>query len=1387
MARSKSSADSLDKARQVRISTLGRFKVEIDGQPLRFGTKAQRKPLELLKVVIALGGESVPVETLTESLWPDSEGDKAYNSFSTTLNRLRKMIGREALHLQDGRLALDPHLCWVDALETMGLISSAERATSAGDRDAAWDHLQAALSLYQGPFLDGEFDPPEILSARDKMHSHLMGRIEELGQFLDQNEQAEKAISLYQKGLAVDDLAESIYQRLLGIYLRKGRLAEGIAAYQRCRQILQAKLQVDPAPETEQAYQSILKAQEQHTSSSITPGESSPEPPSEQPPELTTTYSETPRSAGERRQATVLFSDLSGYTAMNEKLDPEEVQEIMSRIKSEAVKIVENHGGIVSQFVGDEVLALFGIPTAHEDDPRRAVTAALELHESARNLSGEVESKIGRSLRMHTGIHSGLIVTSLRDDRDGRIGVTGDTVNVGAHLASKAKADEILLSAETYKLVAPYFNTEALKPFKMKGRSQALTPYRVTGKSQVETRLEASEKRGFTVFSGRERELEALCNFLEKASGGEGQFVTVAGEAGVGKSRLFYEFHHGLDRDRITVLEGRCQSYGGEIAYLPFVDILRQGLRLREEGSPSEMREKAISNIRSIDAALEGHIPYFLQLLSLPGKDHRLPLRPQGDEQRRAFEEALAAFITLNSQHMPVVVLLEDWHWADEASVSALHFLKSFVGSHPLLIMVSCRPEQALQWGSPVGFTAIALNPVQVGATENILKFIFQAVMLPERLGVLIHERTGGNPLFIEEIGHALIEEGSVRVINGQANLTKPLENLALPNTVQAVIRSRVDRLEQDEQEILGLASVVGREFSQGILENVLSDPSGLRASLEELTSQELIQRIRVVPEIEYMFKHVFTQEVVYETLLLQRRKQLHALVGASIEASYSDRLPEYYEALADHFDRGEVWDKAVEFRVKAGIKARNNHLIGPALNQLDRAKDILENRTPELHWKVRYDLYLERSEVLGETAQWPLAYRELEVAEEITRQEGDRLLQQKTMSRRANAAFWGYMFDEAVTILAELEQLVVGDSETMLGVKSLQAFVFFMVDKPTAALAKEKETLELLGRVPNSPHFARASVIMGYFNRFRGDHRKAMEYFERAQPIQKELEGFGANVTTMVHYCIALSEQGQFEKAIGLMREALKTALEADSLYALLRLNNTLGWALALIFQLDQAIEYNEAALADADNLLGSETRTLFEIDSFARLNLADIHMIQGDLDTAKGYLETVYQNAGKDVYFMAQTRWKPRCLITLGEIWLRLEKPKKTEAFLAELEAQGYTELFPFKKHQVRANRLRGALLLSQGQPEDAEAEVKLALERALQLENPTEIWKSQQALGDLYKERGKAKLAKTQYRNAVKVIEGIANGLTNPELREGFLQSKPIRELFAQSKGV
>ena len=279
---------------------------------------------------------------------------------------------------------------------------------------------------------------------------------------------------------------------------------------------------------------------------------------------LTPTSQPSPTAVpeGERRQATVLFSDLSGFTAMSEQLDPEEVQGLMRRLKDRAVEIVESHGGIVSQFVGDEVLALFGIPTAHEDDPVRAVRAALEIHELARDLSPEVEEKIRRPLCMHTGIDTGLVVTSTADVRDGTIGVTGDTVNTGARLKALAEDDTILLSPETQHLVADFFDTEPLDATELKGKAEAVTPYRVTGRTAVSSRFQAAEARGFTPYTGREEERATLQRCLQKAIAGDGQFVTVMGEAGVGKSRLLYEFRHAVDREQVTVLEGRCQIHG---------------------------------------------------------------------------------------------------------------------------------------------------------------------------------------------------------------------------------------------------------------------------------------------------------------------------------------------------------------------------------------------------------------------------------------------------------------------------------------------------------------------------------------------------------------------------------------------------------------------------------------------------------------------------------------------------------------------------------------------------------------------------------------------------------------------------------------------------------
>jgi class 3 adenylate cyclase/ABC-type dipeptide/oligopeptide/nickel transport system ATPase component len=660
-----------------------------------------------------------------------------------------------------------------------------------------------------------------------------------------------------------------------------------------------------------------------------------------------TPHRPAPLSEGERCQATIVFSDLSGYTSMNERLDPEDVEAIMSRIKKEAVRIVERHEGIVNQFVGDEVLALFGIPTTHEDDPVRAVRAAMEIHELVRKISPEVEARIGTTLCMHTGISTGLVVTHIRDIREGSYGITGDTVNIGARLAARAAEDAILVGPQTHSLIAPYFGTEALEAVTVKGKKQPLIPHRVRGESAVHTRFEAAEKRGFTTFTGRDQELATLHSCLDKAMNGKGQFVTVVGEAGVGKSRLIHEFRHSLNRSEITVVQGRCQSYGTSIPYFPHINSLRRGLNLRDEDTPVELHEKTVSNVLAIDPSLEQYLPLYLHLLSIPSEKYLLPKRLYGQELVSAIQEAIAAISILNCSRQPMVLLMEDWHWTDEASDSALKHMISVIASLPMMVLVIYRPEYSSNWANWSHLTPIILNALDDKNCENIIRSIWGADLLPKGIAPLIHARTGGNPFFVEEISRALLEEGKVLVKEQEAVLTQSLEHLSLPNTVQALIRARLDRLDHFSRESLRLASVIGREFAHRILEQISSSKERLSQSLEDLKILELIQQIRVIPEAEYMFKHVITQEVTYETLLKQKRKKLHGIVGQAIEELYQERIEEQVNLLYRHFSLAENWQKASEYGRKAANRAYRLGQFQEAVTMFEMALSCLR-RLPE-------------------------------------------------------------------------------------------------------------------------------------------------------------------------------------------------------------------------------------------------------------------------------------------------------------------------------------------------------------------------------------------------------------------------------------------------------
>jgi len=325
---------------------------------------------------------------------------------------------------------------------------------------------------------------------------------------------------------------------------------------------------------------------------------------------------------------------------MAERLDLEDVKEIMSRIFGEIAQVVTKYGGFIEKFIGDAVMAIFGVPKVHEDDPVRAIKAAREIHDVVKGLSPKLESKVGGPLSMHSGINTGLVVTGEVNLKNGTHGIAGDTINLASRLQGLAKPGEILVSPQTYTLVAPYFEMRALDAVNIKGKTRPLIPYRVIKELAVGTRFEAAEQRGFTAFTGREQELETLHSCFRKTAAGDGQFVTMVGEAGVGKSRLTYEFRHSLDRKRTTILEGRCQSFGSDIPYFPLLNALRRGLHLNEEDTQAGLHEKAVANILAIDQTLGQYLPLYLHLLSIPSEEYALPTHLQGEELKSAIQNA---------------------------------------------------------------------------------------------------------------------------------------------------------------------------------------------------------------------------------------------------------------------------------------------------------------------------------------------------------------------------------------------------------------------------------------------------------------------------------------------------------------------------------------------------------------------------------------------------------------------------------------------------------------------------------------------------------------------------------------------------------------------------
>ena len=925
------------------------------------------------------------------------------------------------------------------------------------------------------------------------------------------------------------------------------------------------------------------------TSNAISDTENLSHPPS---PEKPTTN--VALMVGERKHVTVLFSDLSGYTAMSEKLDPEEVKEITSRIFGEVSKIVANYDGFIEKYAGDAVMAIFGVPQAHEDDPVRAVKAAREIHQLVDTISPEVEKRIGQSISMHTGINTGLVVTGEVDMQRGTHGIAGDTINLASRLSNLAKPGEILISPQTHEMITSFFETKPLEVVTIKGKSKPVTPYLVVRELVVHTRFETIERRRFTAFTGRRQELMTLHSCLDKAMTGNGQFVTVVGEAGLGKSRLVFEFRHSIDRDQVTVSQGRCQSYGSNVPYLPFLNALKHGLHLVEDDSPLKLEEKAVSNILDIDQKLEQFLAIYLHLLSIPSKDHPLPKNLHGQKLKNCIYQALATLNILNSKRQPMVLILEDWHWADEASDSMLKHLVSMIAPYPMMVVVIYRPECTSNWSNWSYHTPIVLKPLNSQHIENITKAIWKVDYLPDGFASLIHEHTGGNPFFIEEVCTTLTEEGTVRLEGRQAAFMRSLEQLSLPATVQAVLSARLDRLDQNAKEVLQLASVIGREFALRILERLFDSNDRLSLSLETLKLQELIHQIRLIPEVEYMFKHVITQVVVYETLLLKRRKKLHATVGQAIEELYYERLEEQYENLAYHYSNSTNTEKALYYLEMAGDKATRVYSLTEARKHYENALSLFNaNKENPEHQQKFIGLTLKWAEV-SQYAPSDKIRETLKLSLNYAQEFGNE-------GRIAGVSYWigrfAYMQGDFIEALPQIKRCIkwamdLNDQELLATSYNLIGRSCLYTDEYSKGIKYLEDGLKLIRHFGQWDDIVYSNAMLGLMLGLTGNFRKSIETIESAIELAKEhgiltfeAMAFGYLGSVQFWYgnwqeaiancsmCIRISKRldnslpiiwaslfkgaaifysGSQDKGLRLMREAIQMLVRTDSVIAL-------------------------------------------------------------------------------------------------------------------------------------------------------------------------------------------------------------------------------------------
>ena len=892
---------------------------------------------------------------------------------------------------------------------------------------------------------------------------------------------------------------------------------------------------------------------------------------------------------GERKTVTALFADIKGSTELMRDLDPEEARAIVDPVLQLMMAAVHRYGGYVAQSTGDGIFALFGAPVAHEDHPQRALHAALamqeELHRYAERLHAEGKIPVEARVGVNTGE---VVVRTIETGGHTEYTPVGHVTNLAARMQTAAPSGSIAASEATQRLCEGYFEFRALGPTAVKGLNAPVEVYEVVRAGPLKTHFQLAARRGLTRFVGREREMRAMAGALEQTRAGHGQVVAAVGEAGAGKSRLMYEFKATIP-DGCKVLEAYSVSHGKASAWLLVIELLKNYFEIADEDDDSRRSAKVEDKVRDLDPVLVETLPYILSLLGIAGAGASLAMMDVGVRRRRTLE-TVKRIIIGESLKQPLVVILEDLHWIDAETQELLDLLVDSVASARILMLVNYRPEYHHAWGNRTCYTQLRLDPLAGQSADEMLDALLGGDASLQSLKRLIIEKTQGNPFFMEEIVRALVEQG-VLVRNGAIRLTKPLTEIRIPPTVHGILASRIDALPASQKDVLQTLAVIGKDFPLNLVRHVTANPDDrLEPMLKGLQAGEFIYEQPTSGEAEYTFKHALTQEVAYNSMLMERRRLLHERTGEAIEALFKERIDDHLAELAHQYSQSANTRKAVEYMFRAGSQAAARYAHSEAVSRLSSALELLK-RLPDDDARARQELsvqsvlgrgigvvkgfaapelepvYARARELCAQIRDPALTFRifhgqwlmrwwklelntALELADEILAVAEDvkdpAMLMSGNCARGTTLFFIGELVPanehlEKSLAVFDLRQPLPEELEARrLDALSFLYFSLWGLGYPDRAWTISREMLEMARRSPDPNVLAQASCFEAIHNLVRGDGTAAQKHAEESMALTEErgLVSFLAMATTVNG--AALIVQGRYEEGIAGMRRGI-------------------------------------------------------------------------------------------------------------------------------------------------------------------------------------------------------------------------------------------------------